>query len=704
MYLDERSAILLKEILSHLNITSMDLQARLNLTRRQIDYSFNKINSWLEKQTYPKIHRSSNGQFVVEPDLFQLVSDLKPQEKAKQRYIPSEKERISLIILMLVASTEKLSLNHFIFGLSVSKNTVLNDLKLTQNALNKYQIDICYFRKTGYQIKGDEWRIRTAFIYALEHIMESFCGELAVSEFTGINTDTIEKHRQNLEQVEEQLKIRFIDKKMRILPYILETIFRRIKKNSIITADFLIDYTELSDTREYNATEILIGNRNNIPQPERFYITLQLLISNVLLEQLQTAKPINKYKQELRAALVKIIDEFEKNAVVVLQNKDLLLERLYAHIKPAYYRIKYKLATDYTHAFDEIDSEFNIIHFFIKQSLKPLEEVIGTKIPDNESMLIALFFGGHLIEINENFNSPIKAVIVCSGSLSILRIMDKTLRSIFPEIMFYPAMSARQFEQTNVIYDVVFTTIPIYTSKTMFVINQVMNEKEQYDLRCRVMRTVYNIECNIIGVEELMRLIDKYTIIQERKKLERAIVDSLASTSNLLEHQKETQKNLAELLTLTHITKTDSVETWHDSIRLAAQPLLNENLISQTYVEAMISRYPEISESIVLRLAIAIPHAEIEKGANQLCMSLLHIKQGIGSEQLGKLHFVVVIAATDRRSHFTALLQLMELANDRSILKKLHDTTTSEQLYQEIQMFVSQNEFKLKQQVILQEN
>ena len=46
----------------------------------------------------------------------------------------------------------------------------------------------------------------------------------------------------------------------------------------------------------------------------------------------------------------------------------------------------------------------------------------------------------------------------------------------------------------------------------------------------------------------------------------------------------------------------------------------------------------------------------------------------------------------------------MELANDRSILKKLHDTTTSEQLYQEIQMFVSQNEFKLKQQVILQED
>lgn len=704
MYLDERSAILLKGILSHLNITSMDLQGKFNLTRRQIDYSFNKINSWLEKQSYPKIHRRSNGQFVVEPDLFQLVSDIKPQKKIKQRYIPSEKERISLLILMLVANNEKLSLNHFIFGLSVSKNTVLRDLKLTQNALNKYKLVICYFRKTGYQIKGDEWRIRTAFIHALEHIMDSFCGELAVSEFTGIDPTTIEKHRKSLEQVEEQLQIRFIDNKMRILPYILETIFRRIKKNWIITADFLIDYKELSDTREYNATEILIGNRHNIPQPERLYITLQLLISNVLLEQLHSSKPTNKYKQELREALVKIIDEFEKNAVVQLQNKDLLLEKLYAHIKPAYYRIKYRLTIDYVDAFEEIDSEFNIIHYFVKQSLQPLENVIGTKIPDNESMLIALFFGGHLIEITENFDSPIKAVIVCSGSLSILRIMDKTLRSIFPEIMFYPAMSSRQFEQTNIAYDVVFTTIPIYTSKIMFVINQVMNEKEQYELRCRVMRTVYNIESNIISVEELMRLIEKYTIVQERKKLERAIVESLATTSNNLEHQKEPQKNLAELLTLTHITKTDTVASWHDSIRLAAQPLLNENLISETYIDAMISRYPELSENIVLRLAIAIPHAEIEKGSNQLSMSLLHIKQGIYAKKLGKLYFVVVIAATDKRSHFTALLQLMELANNRSILKKLNDTTTTEQLYQEIQAFVSQTKFELKQQIILQEN
>ncbi|EUJ28788.1 PTS system IIA 2 domain protein [Listeria cornellensis FSL F6-0969] len=73
MYLDERSNVLLKEILRHPNISNAKLQEKFGLTRRQVDYSFQKVNQWLEEQAYPKIHRSANGRFVVEPDLFQLV-------------------------------------------------------------------------------------------------------------------------------------------------------------------------------------------------------------------------------------------------------------------------------------------------------------------------------------------------------------------------------------------------------------------------------------------------------------------------------------------------------------------------------------------------------------------------------------------------------------------------------------------------------
>ncbi|MBC8824214.1 PTS sugar transporter subunit IIA, partial [Escherichia coli] len=79
--------------------------------------------------------------------------------------------------------------------------------------------------------------------------------------------------------------LHFIDNKMQILPYILEAVFRRMKKGQTITTSFLIDYNELSDTREYGAAEIFIEEEPNMPEAERMYITLQLLTSNVLPKQ-----------------------------------------------------------------------------------------------------------------------------------------------------------------------------------------------------------------------------------------------------------------------------------------------------------------------------------------------------------------------------------------------------------------------------------
>ncbi|MCH3176457.1 helix-turn-helix domain-containing protein, partial [Listeria monocytogenes] len=79
-------------------------------------------------------------------------------------YIPSEKERASLIILMLTTGSDELSLNHFISELEVSKHTVLRDLKLVQKTLDKFNLEVKYSRLRGYLIDGDEWNQRTALI------------------------------------------------------------------------------------------------------------------------------------------------------------------------------------------------------------------------------------------------------------------------------------------------------------------------------------------------------------------------------------------------------------------------------------------------------------------------------------------------------------------------------------------------------------
>ena len=55
MYLDERSNILLKEVLSNPDTSNIKLEKKFHLSRRQVSYSFQKINDWLESNNYPAI-------------------------------------------------------------------------------------------------------------------------------------------------------------------------------------------------------------------------------------------------------------------------------------------------------------------------------------------------------------------------------------------------------------------------------------------------------------------------------------------------------------------------------------------------------------------------------------------------------------------------------------------------------------------------
>lgn len=690
MYLDERSNVLLKEILRHPNISNAKLQEKFGLTRRQVDYSFQKVNQWLEEQAYPKIHRSANGRFVVEPDLFQLV-EKKTSGEEEDRYILSEKERTSLIILMLTTNQEELSLNHFISELDVSKNTVLRDLKGVQQIFDTFGLEVHYSRMKGYQVRGDEWNQRSALIYAAGHIISSYHGESFLQHFMQMDAVRVDTIREHLVEVEGQLNLTFIDNKMQILPYILESIFRRIRKGQRITTEFLIDFNELSDTQEYGAVQLLIEDEPYISETERLYISLQLLTSNVLPKNDLT----NETSPRLKMAVAQVLSEFEKKACIQFVDKDSLLEKLFAHIKPAYYRIKYHLTTDYS-LLDKIDQEFQAVHYIVKQSLKPLEKFIETRIPENESIFITLFIGGHLIETTERLQTRLKGVVVCPNGLSISRLMEKTLRSLFPEIFFYQAMSIREFEQTNVRYDLIFSAVPLRTEKKIFLINQLMDEQERLELRRRVMRSVYMVGESSVSVEQLMRAVEKHATVQDKERLAKALADCLTQPMKTAEYVTGERKQLADLLQPEMIQRVQAVTDWRAAIQLASVPLLEKGAITDAYVQEMMQQHVTPAAHIVLRQTIAIPHAETEKGVKELGMSMLYIEDGLALEGGGTLHFVVVIAAIDKNAHFQALLQLMELAGHKKTLKKIAQLEESQIIHQTIRKFIVELEEKVK--------
>lgn len=315
MHLDERSNLILKRVVSNPGISNAELERKYHLSRRQISYSFTKINDWLKSNNYPKIQRTNGGKFIIDPLLMELFAE--KVEHSAGSYIPSEKERAQLVLLMLLGSEEELSLLHFSSSLSVSKNTVLRDMKYTQKIVNGYHLEIIYSRMHGYDIVGSEWNKRKLLIEVLRTVYDMYQGETYIQAYTGISREEIQRLKEQMEKVEKRLALQFIDQKIKLLPYTIAILLKRIKKGNLIKDSYHIDYEELSDTKEFEAAEILIEDAACIPKEERLFITLQLLTSNVLSSQFLREEETLELKSSLKNSLAL----FEKKHVLLLKKK-----------------------------------------------------------------------------------------------------------------------------------------------------------------------------------------------------------------------------------------------------------------------------------------------------------------------------------------------------------------------------------------------
>ncbi|MBG9771807.1 MULTISPECIES: PTS sugar transporter subunit IIA [Brevibacillus] len=145
---------------------------------------------------------------------------------------------------------------------------------------------------------------------------------------------------------------------------------------------------------------------------------------------------------------------------------------------------------------------------------------------------------------------------------------------------------------------------------------------------------------------------------------------------------------LSELLTRDHIQVIEEIPTWEEAIRLAAQPLLDDGSIQDTYIQAMIHNVRELGPYIVIAPDIAIPHSRPENGVNKVGMSFLKCHKPVSFSEKAEhqVRLFFVLAATDNDSHLGALSQLTEVLSDPNSLQTLLTTDSIEEVFQLIQV------------------
>lgn len=680
MQLDERSGNLFDELLKNPGVTSKELEEKYNLTRRQLGYSFNKINDFLVSRNLPKIERGRQGNFIIEQTIISNLSD-EDEVQVKDSNIYSERQRFFMILLMLIGSKEELSLNHFAIELDVSRNTILNDLKHVRKIASEFNLGIKYSRINGYVIEGKEFYIRKLLFNVIDNMLQITGGDERIKHLVDVKETELEEVKYRIERVEKQLNLKFTDEKVAIMPYDLLLVLRRIYIGNTIKS-FHIEYKEISHTKEYQAAEELLHD-SDIPENERLFITLHLLSTNVYWAEMLTEENI----PNLEEVLDEMLHLFEMTACISLHEREELLHKLLLHVTPAYYRIKYHLteAADVEYLIME---DYKELHHLVKQSTKPLERLIGMEIPENEAAYLTMLIGGWMRKQGESLEEKVKAIVVCPKGVSVSRLMFSELKELFPEFVFLDSLSVREFYEYTLDFDIIFSPVFLETEKQLFLASSYLKKEEKTRLRRQVMMEVHGYVPHEISIEDMLKIIKKHAVVDNENQLSKELYRYINPDydSSKVQHQERPSMNLSELITPDNITIIKSVDSFEDAIRKSSMPIVGSAHIEPRYVEAMVAENTKDESYIIMGEGIVIPHAAPEDGVNDVAMSLLKIDEGI--QFSGEvIHLVVVIAAVDKQQHLKALLQLKDLAQAKSARDSVFNAESKEEIHALLQKY-----------------
>ncbi|MEC9644423.1 BglG family transcription antiterminator [Escherichia marmotae] len=683
--IDNRIYAVLNAIVREPLITSGELCKKFVLTRKQLSYTLLKINDYLATKELLPISRQRSGGFSVDANVLALFySDIEYQ--LNERYVYSEKERHYIILFLLLCRNERIKLFHFTQTLRVSQNTILNDIKKINSITDRYEVLIVYERRQGYFIEGSEIQKR----YLLLEIVTYCLSRPFFEDFTVEITKNVELHRRvfadALTLIEHEFKIFLTDEKIQQLTLYMSLVMLRISAGKILHA--LPEHLhEVYRTREF----LIIGeilNKVGINQvSEQSFLTAIIRSANIqtISDRYFNLEPL------LLEGIVAVVNNFEKLCCIAFRDKDELINKIYQHWKPAYYRIIYNFTYD-SGVYELIAQEFNYLHQLVIRSISPLESLLQQGLPEEEVASLTVIFGGWLTREGLLHKVKVKksGVVVSSGNVTVSTWIFLTLQSLLPEIYFQDILSFREYEKYTKEHDVIFSTSLFSTHRPLLLINLPFDNGQKNTLRGQALSLLGYQDNESVQVENVLAIVERYGTIQQRKDLRTALEDYLYSHSRPVNNLVAAHPlpSLGSLLQKDFITlEMDIPKTWQEVIHQAALPLLKNGVIESCYISAIINKIINERPYIMLGEGVIIAHAGVDEGVNKIGFSLYRLPHPVLINDYIYADIIITCATHNTQGHLKALSQLNNYLEECNGAKFIRDAVDKEVIIRALQYY-----------------
>lgn len=683
--IDQRTRQVLIKMIEKPIISQRNLTGQLNLSRVQVDYVITKINESLSNEGLPPVYFDGNNYHLSEASRLFFV-DFFSSDHVYRYYEMDIEERKKYIYLMLFYHYEEyLSVNHFLGVLDIGKTTFINDLKKVEKELESLDIQIKYNRKKGYYLAGNESVLRYQLMKMVLEDLRSDNGSFLWDYFL-FNEGTIQKEKvfRQIAAELEHYSIVLVENRLLEFSYMLIFLLPHLSKE---WSEFYERYNfqKFYQMKEYSFSRSLLA-KFSIDNPYAILYICGWMLGMAIGDADEEA-PDSSIINEL---VERIFDRFERLSGIRFKDKKTVKKQVYSHFRPAYYRLFFHLPI-INPLSKKIIQEYPDLFQIVKETMKPIENLFGTMIPDEEISFLTIHFAS-LIDNNDEYQVKRKVgIIVCPNGIGSSAIIYNELKNLFPDMIFIGPIETNEIYQKKQDYDMIFTTVPnmrLYSlKKPVYTVNPIMTIDEKYNL----VQEIQNGPGNLSGdyqFEELFAIIDRFTTIKDelglRKELKRRLKqpriynpeDILPSVSG------KDELSLTDILSPAFIQLNLATNSWEEAFYVAATPLIEAEIVSRRYIDKIIQTTYEEGPYMVISDHVALPHARPEDGAKEVGLGITVLKEPI--KILGKtpMKYIFTLAAVDSKRHLTALAELVALIDRPDFFNMLDSVSSKEAAYQ----------------------
>ena len=654
----------IRTLLTHPGITVHEISAMDGLSLRQVRYRISKINKLLSEKKAKQISIRQDNDILVDENTRSVLQKMLQDAKENERFYFNKEERLVYMFLLLFLNESYVSLNHFMDQLNCSRSTVLMDLKALQNHLEKDDIRVEYNRMQGYLLSGSEINIRRIMMRTIIYNRYSGVYDTLIDEY---HLPLYEYSRLVIQEMAANNHIQFVEDRLYEFIYIFTFLQERIRNGRSAAEEIekLPNIDIMSSTKEYRFTLALL---KNYPQTDQMKpAEIKYVSSWVLGISYGDVTDPTQDRDYISDLVEKIMTRFELLSGAHYSNQEAIFTQLYAHFRPAYYRLLFHLPI-FNPLTQSVRNEYQDLYDLVDETMRPFSTLFGEAIPEDEIAYLTMHFAGIYGGKKATGIEQKNALVICSNGVGSSAILYNELKTMFPSLNFLPPIEAAQYAEVNVHVDIIFASryAQIDEDKIPIVrVNPVMTAEEQY----QIIRSVHQqLDINEPGrpnTVAVINIIRKYADIENTEGLEAELSEYFLHLDEPL--QKEIhQLHLVDLLQPSLIRLNVEASDWKEAVVKSYEPLLANECITQNYVDATMKALETSRGYIVITKHVALAHTKPEDGALKTSMGFCTLKRGIafGNKDNDPVKYIFSLSATDNQTHLLAMAELLNVLND----------------------------------------